>query len=92
MWLDTGSTSSPQFFPSQSLHFCAWEIRRPFARHDNFWSAKRSRGLLEQFGLGVEFDLIKNEDFSGDEPDCEANHQRAERESCCRDRVLHFHG
>jgi hypothetical protein len=39
---------SNEFLLSQFVHFCvAWKTRRPFARDDNLWCAKRSRGLLE---------------------------------------------
>jgi len=39
---------SGEFLLSQFVHFCvAWKTRRPFARDDNLWCAKRSRGLLE---------------------------------------------
>jgi hypothetical protein len=46
----------------------------PFGWDDNLRSAKRPRGLLEQLGIGVKSDLIKDEDLGGDEPNCETNH------------------
>ena len=41
---------------------------------------KRSRGLVEQIGPGIKFDLIEDEDLGGDEPDCGTDHERPERE------------
>jgi hypothetical protein len=52
----------------------------PFGWDEILWCAKRPRSLLEQRGVGVKSNLIKDEDLGGDEPNCETNHQRAERE------------
>jgi len=52
----------------------------PFRWGDNLWSTKRPRSLLEQLGVRVKSDLIKDEDLGGDKPDCETNHQSAQRE------------
>ena len=66
---------------SQLLHsYVALGMSWPFARDENLWSAKRPRSLLEQLGVGVKSGLIEDEDLGGDEPNCETNHQRAERE------------
>ena len=40
----------------------------------------RSCGLLECLDPDVEFNLVKDENLGGNEPDCETNHQRSERE------------
>jgi hypothetical protein len=41
-------------------------VARPFRWGDNLWSTKRPRSLLEQLGLRVKSDLIKDEDLGGD--------------------------
>jgi hypothetical protein len=65
---------------SQFFHFCGtWEIGWPFCWDQQLRSADRSCGLLEQLDPGVKFNLIKDEDFGGNEPDCETGHQRPER-------------
>jgi hypothetical protein len=66
---------------SQLLHsYVARGMSWPFGWDENLWAAKRPRSLLDQLGVGVKSDLIKDENLGGDEPDCETNHQRAERE------------
>jgi hypothetical protein len=52
----------------------------PFGWDENLWAAKSPRSLLEQLGVGIKSDLIEDEDLGGYSPDCETNHQRAERE------------
>jgi len=43
-------------------------------------STNRSGSLLEYLGSDVELNLIKDEKLGGNEPDCETNHERPERE------------
>jgi hypothetical protein len=75
---------------SQRFHVCAaWNVGWPFVWNDNLWSVKPARSLLKQLGSGVKFDLIKDENLSGDKPDCETDHQCAERESSWK--LDHFH-
>ena len=67
------------FLISKFLYGVARQIGRPFAWGGKLCSAKRSRGLVEQLGLRVKFELIKDEELGGDEPDCKTDHQRADR-------------
>jgi hypothetical protein len=65
---------------SQLLHsYVARGMGWPFGWDENLWSAKCPRSLLEQRGVSVKSNLVKDEDLGGDEPNCETNHQRAER-------------
>jgi hypothetical protein len=76
---------------SQILHsYAARGVGWPFRWGDNLWSAKRPRSLLQQLGVGVKSDLIEDEDLGRDKPDCETNHQRAQREWFWR--LDYFHG
>lgn len=52
----------------------------PLCWNQQLRSANCLCGLLEQLRPDVKFDLIKNENFSGDEPDRTTNHQRPEGE------------
>src|SRR5438552_12757902 len=59
---------------------------RPLSWGDDLRSAQRPRGLVEQFNPGIKSHLIEDEDFSGDKPGCETDHQCGEREpSATRD-------
>lgn len=47
---------------SQLLHsYIAWGMGWPLGWYENLWSAKRPSSLLEQLGVGVKSDLIKDE-------------------------------
>jgi hypothetical protein len=71
---------SSQVLPLQFLHFSSvGELGCPFAWDDELRSAKRSRGLLNQLGLGVESNLIEDEDLGGNEPNRQTNYQSPER-------------
>ena len=61
----------------------------PLRWDSHLWSAKRPRSLLEQLDSGVEFELIEKQRLGSNEPNCETNHQRAEREWF--QRFDHFH-
>jgi hypothetical protein len=66
---------------SQLLHsYIARGVGWPLGWDDNLWSAKRPRSLPEQLGIGVKSYLIEEEDLGGNKPNCETNHQRAQRE------------
>jgi hypothetical protein len=72
---------SSRILPSQFFHFCAtWETGWPFCWNQQMRSANCSCGLFDQFGPDIKLDLIEDENFGGDEPDCATNHQRSERE------------
>jgi hypothetical protein len=72
---------SSQIFTSQFLHFCVtWEMGWPFCWNQQLRPAHRSGSLLECLDSDVEFNLIKDENLGGNEPDCETNHERPERE------------
>ena len=72
---------SLRILPSQFFHFCAtWEAGWPFCWDQQLRSVNRSCGLLEQFGPDIKLNLIEDENLGGDEPDCETNQQRSERE------------
>ena len=55
-------------------------MERPFGWGDDLRSAKRLRGLVKQPNPGIKFDLIEDQDFGGDEPGCETDQQRGQRE------------
>jgi len=75
------SLTRRRFSPSQFFHLCrAWEIGWLFRWSQQLGSMNRSCGLLERLDPDVEFNLIKDESFRGNEPDCETNHKRPERE------------
>ena len=75
---------------SKSLHsYIAPQMCWPLGWDSHLWSAKRPRSLLEQLDSGVEFELIEKQRLGSDEPNCETNHQRAEREWF--QRFDHFH-
>jgi hypothetical protein len=72
---------SSQILLSQVLHFCVpRDIGWPFCWNQQLRPAYRSCGLLECLDPDVEFNLIKDENLGGNEPDCETNQQRPERE------------
>ena len=76
---------------SQLLHsYIARGVGWPLGWDDNLWSAKRPRSLPEQLGIGVKSYLIEEEDLGGNKPNCETNHQRAQREWFWR--LDYFHG
>ena len=67
--------------PSQFLHFCGtWEVGWPFCWEQQLRPVHRPCGLLECLDPDVEFNLIKDENLGGNEPDCETNQDRTERE------------
>jgi hypothetical protein len=77
----TSFVDSSRILPSQFFHFCAtWEAGWPFCWDEQLRSANRSCGLLECLDPDVEFNLIKDENLGCNEPDCETNHERPERE------------
>jgi len=70
----------PEILPSQFLHFCGTgEIGWPFG-WNQLLSVDRSCRLLKYLDSDVKFNLIKDENLGGNEPDCETNHERPERE------------
>jgi len=70
-----------EILPSQFLHFCGtWKMRRPFRWNQQLRCASCSCGLFEQLDSDVKLNLIEDEDLGCNEPDCETNHQRSQRE------------
>jgi hypothetical protein len=67
--------------PSQFLHFCGtWEVGWPFCRDQQLRPVHRPCGLSECLDPDIEFNLVKDENLGGNEPDCETNQERPERE------------
>lgn len=66
---------------SQLLHFCVTlDIGWPLCWTQQLRPVYRSCGLLECLDPDIEFNLIKDENLGGNEPDCETDHERPERE------------
>jgi hypothetical protein len=70
-----------EFRLSQFFHFCLTrDIGWSLCWNRQLRPTHRSCGLLERLDSDVEFNLIKDEKLGGNEPDCETNQERLERE------------